>query len=181
MDFCDGVELGRATRILALPRPNREAILFVWNATELKIGNSLAEEIPMPSQTELRKPDHRQDHHCPGRKCPPVAQAVGFSRKHGRPSNVATNRPYSGINPLLLDLHSTEQGSEPLVGNLSSMAADRCQVMRRPVCVAQGNWDAESSSSRGSRRMSLTPAPATSRKRKFQFCEASPSSTAIRS
>ncbi len=95
----------------------------------------------MPSQTELRKQitakiiASLESDILPWRKS---WVSVGNT---GRPSNVATKRPYSGINPLLLELHAGEQGFRSRWwGTYLQWQQAGCQVMRRPAGVAQGNW-----------------------------------------
>ena len=54
---------------------------------------------------------------------------------------MATKRPYSGINPLLLELHAGEQGFRSRWwGTYLQWQQVGCQVTKRPAGVAQGNW-----------------------------------------
>ena len=49
--------------------------------------------------------------------------------------------PTSGVNPLLLELHATEQGFRSRWwGTYLQWQQAGCQVTKRPVGVAQGNW-----------------------------------------
>ncbi len=95
----------------------------------------------MPAQTELRKQitakiiTALEGNVLPWRK--PWVSATNT----GRPSNVATKRAYSGINPLLLELHAGEQGFRSRWwGTYLQWQQVGCQVTKRPAGVAQGNW-----------------------------------------
>jgi antirestriction protein ArdC len=59
----------------------------------------------------------------------------------GRASNVASRKPYSGINPLLLELHRMEQGfSSRWWGTYRQWEQLGCRVMKRPDHVESGKW-----------------------------------------
>ena len=95
----------------------------------------------MPSQTELRKKYRPENHYRPGGQYPSLRKSWVSAGNTGRPSNVATKRPYSGINPLLLELHAGEQGFwSRWWGTYLSGQPASCPVTRRPTGVAQGNW-----------------------------------------
>jgi antirestriction protein ArdC len=59
----------------------------------------------------------------------------------GRAANVASKRPYNGINPLLLELHRMEHdlGSR-WWGTFNQWSDLGCRVMRRPEHVDRGKW-----------------------------------------
>jgi len=62
----------------------------------------------------------------------------------GRPANVVSKRAYSGINPLLLDLQSLQQGFESRWwGTFKQWRDLGCSVMRRPTDVKPGEWGAK--------------------------------------
>ena len=95
----------------------------------------------MPSQTELRKQITAKIVAALEQDILPWRKPWVSAGNTGRPSNVATKRPYSGINPLLLELHAGEQGFRSRWwGTYLQWQQVGCQVMKRPAGVAQGNW-----------------------------------------
>lgn len=62
-------------------------------------------------------------------------------RNSGRHRNFVSNRPYSGLNPWLLELHNIEHGfSSPLWGTFNQWKFQGCMVKKRPVHVPPGKW-----------------------------------------
>ena len=60
---------------------------------------------------------------------------------NGRHRNVITGRPYSGINPWLLQLHAIRHGfSSPYWATYQQWQAVGCRVKRRPAHVEAGRW-----------------------------------------
>ena len=59
----------------------------------------------------------------------------------GRHRNFATNRAYSGVNPLLLEMHCLKHGLESnRWATFRQWEAIGCQVKKRPAAVAAGQW-----------------------------------------
>ena len=59
----------------------------------------------------------------------------------GRHRNFATNRPYSGVNPLLLEMHSLKHGLESnRWATFRQWESIGCNVKKRPSNVAPGQW-----------------------------------------
>lgn len=59
----------------------------------------------------------------------------------GRHRNFATNRPYSGVNPLLLEMHNQKHGLESnRWGTFRQWQSLNCQVKKRPAGVPAGQW-----------------------------------------
>ncbi len=97
----------------------------------------------MPSQQQIRTEITEQIIHAIEKGCMPWKRPWRQSANSGRPTSVATGKPYQGINPLLLQLHadkfsfqskwySTYQGWQQLGG----------QVKARPKDVQPGQWAA---------------------------------------
>jgi len=63
------------------------------------------------------------------------------SENTGRPANVTSKRPYSGINPLLLELDSMKKGFHSRWwATFQQWKELGCCVMKRPDSVQQGQW-----------------------------------------
>ena len=63
------------------------------------------------------------------------------SKNAGRPTSVATGRPYSGINPLLCELHANRHGFQSKWwGTYRQWKTLGAEVKRRPTDVAPGTW-----------------------------------------
>ena len=59
----------------------------------------------------------------------------------GRPANVVSKRAYTGINPILLELHSLHYGFQSRWWATFNQWRDLgCSVMRRPADVEPGEW-----------------------------------------
>lgn len=59
----------------------------------------------------------------------------------GRHRNFATNRAYSGVNPLLLEMHCLKHGlSSNRWGTFRQWQSLGCMVKKRPADVAAGHW-----------------------------------------
>ena len=97
----------------------------------------------MPSQQQIRTEITEQIVHAVEKGCMPWHRPWRQSANSGRPTSIATGKPYQGINPLLLQLHadkfsfqskwySTYQGWQQLGG----------QVKARPKDVEAGHWAA---------------------------------------
>ncbi len=95
----------------------------------------------MPSQTQLREQITAKIIAALEGNVLPWRKPWVSARNTGRPSNVATQRAYSGVNPLLLELHAGEQGFRSRWwGTYLQWQQVGCQVTKRPAGVAQGNW-----------------------------------------
>jgi len=98
----------------------------------------------MPSQTELRKTITQKIIAALEGNILPWRKPWISSENTGRAANVATKRPYSGINPLLLELHAMEQGFQSRWwGTYLHWKQAGCQVKMRPAGVPQGKWGAQ--------------------------------------
>ena len=63
------------------------------------------------------------------------------SKNTGRPANVVSKRPYSGINPLLLELDSMKKGfSSRYWATFNQWRELGCCVEKRPDSVKAGQW-----------------------------------------
>lgn len=61
----------------------------------------------------------------------------------GRASNVASKKPYNGVNPLLLELHGLEHGlGSRWYGTFQQWEQLGCHVLKRPDHVEPGRWGA---------------------------------------
>ena len=61
----------------------------------------------------------------------------------GRATNVASKKPYNGINPLLLELHRLEHGlGSRWYGTFQQWEQLGCHVLKRPDHVEAGRWGA---------------------------------------
>lgn len=73
----------------------------------------------------------------------PWRRPWSLSPNSGRPASVATGKPYSGINPLLLELHSLKHGfTSRWWATYRQWQELGCQVRRRPAGVKAGQWGA---------------------------------------
>ena len=136
----------------------------------------------MPSQTELRKQITQRIIAALEGNILPWRKSWVSAGNTGRPSNVATKRPYSGINPLLLELHAGEQGFRSRWwGTYLQWQQAGCQVIRRPAGVAQGNWGCRIVFFAKVKKNVPDPKTDDEAEKRFPFSEASPSSTVIRS
>ena len=92
----------------------------------------------MPTQNEIRDEvtariiQALESNLLPWRR--PWRATVGGSQP-GRHSNVASKRPYQGVNPLLLELHALRLGlAVPLVGHVQPMWQSLgCNIRKRPA------------------------------------------------
>ena len=75
----------------------------------------------------------------------------------GRHHNFATNRAYSGVNPLLLEMHNLKHGlASNRWATYRQWESVGCQVKKRPADVPAGQWAVTSCYSSRSRRRSWT-------------------------
>ncbi len=74
-------------------------------------------------------------------KTPPWKRPWCLGKNSGSPTNVASKKPYRGINPLILDLASMRHGfSSKWWGTFNQWKAMGGCVQRRPADVAEGQW-----------------------------------------
>ena len=68
-----------------------------------------------------------------------------WSPNTGRATNVASKKPYNGINPLLLELQRLEHGlGSRWYGTFQQWEQLGCHVLKRPDHVEAGRWGASS-------------------------------------
>jgi antirestriction protein ArdC len=98
----------------------------------------------MPSQTEIRDDVTQkivqalESNLLPWRR--PWRATVGGSQP-GRHSNVASKRPYQGVNPLLLELHSMRHSFQSKWwSTFPGWKSLGCNVKKRPPEVEEGHW-----------------------------------------
>jgi antirestriction protein ArdC len=95
----------------------------------------------MPSQTELRKQITAQIVSALERDLVPWRRPWNISKNSGRPANVLSKRPYSGINPLLLELHAFEHGFQSRWwGTFEQWKKLGGAVKKRPAHIGRGEW-----------------------------------------
>jgi antirestriction protein ArdC len=95
----------------------------------------------MPSQSQLRQQITVQIVSALERDLVPWRRPWSVSKNTGRPSNVLSKRPYSGINPLLLELHAQEHGFQSRWwGTFEQWKKLGGTVKKRPSHVANGAW-----------------------------------------
>lgn len=95
----------------------------------------------MPTNASLRKQITEQLVKVIERGVLPWRRPWRQSPNSGRAANVVSKKPYSGINPLLLECHRLEHdlGSR-WYGTFQQWADLGCQVMKRPDQVEKGRW-----------------------------------------
>ena len=70
----------------------------------------------------------------------PWRTTVGGSQP-GRHSNVASRKPYQGVNPLLLEFHALRLGLlSRWWGTFNQWHQIGCTIRKRPQCVEVGHW-----------------------------------------
>jgi antirestriction protein ArdC len=97
----------------------------------------------MPSQTEIRDEvtariiQALESNLLPWRR---PWRSVGGSQP-GRHSNVASRKPYSGINPMLLEIHALRHGfSSRWWGTFHQWHDLGCRIRKRPNGIEEGHW-----------------------------------------
>ncbi len=71
----------------------------------------------------------------------PWRRPWSLSANAGRPANFVSQRPYSGINPILLQLHALQHGfSSKWWGTFDQIKELGGMVRRRPAHVRSGEW-----------------------------------------
>lgn len=95
----------------------------------------------MPSPSELRQQITNQIVAALEQNQVPWRRPWRSSPNAGRPANVLSRRTYSGINPLLLELHAEKHGFQSKwFATFPQWQQLGCTVKRRPVGVDAGAW-----------------------------------------
>ena len=87
-----------------------------------------------------------QGNHRPNRRCSGIESAAleapwRSSKNAGRPTSIATGRPYTGINPLLCEIHDSRFGFQSKWwGTFRQWKRLGGEVKRRPSDVEPGSW-----------------------------------------
>ena len=95
----------------------------------------------MQSQTQLRQQITQQIIAALEQDLVPWRRPWSVSKNVGRPANVLSKRAYTGINPLLLELHALEHGFQSRwYGTFDQWKKLGGTVSKRPSHVAKGAW-----------------------------------------
>jgi antirestriction protein ArdC len=95
----------------------------------------------MQSQTQIRQQITQQIIAALEQDLVPWRRPWSVSKNVGRPANVLSRRAYSGINPLLLELHALEHGFQSRWwGTFHQWKQLGGTVQKRPSHIAKGEW-----------------------------------------
>ena len=95
----------------------------------------------MQSQNQLRQQITQQIISALEQDLVPWRKPWSVSKNVGRPTNVLSKRTYTGINPLLLELHAQRHGFQSKWwGTFQQWQQLGCTVSMRPSDVAKGEW-----------------------------------------
>jgi antirestriction protein ArdC len=95
----------------------------------------------MQSQNQIRQQITQQIITALEQDLVPWRKPWSISKNSGRPANVHSKRPYSGINPLLLELHALEHSFQSRWwGTFDQWKKLGGTVKKRPSHVAKGEW-----------------------------------------
>ena len=95
----------------------------------------------MQSQTQLRQQITQQIISALEQDLVPWRRPWSVSKNVGRPANVLSKRAYSGINPLLLELHAQQHGFQSKWwATYDQWQQLGATVSKRPSDVAKGEW-----------------------------------------
>ncbi len=98
----------------------------------------------MPTPTEIRKQITSQIVAALEQNLLPWRKPWTTSTNSGRPANVLSKKPYSGINPLLLELHAQKHGfASRHWGTFRQWQEIGGAVTKRPDHVQPGHWGAQ--------------------------------------
>ncbi len=99
----------------------------------------------MPSPSEIRKQLTEQIIAALERGGPaPWRKTWVSARNTGRAANVSSQKPYRGLNPLLLEISAQQRGFRSRWwGTYLQWQALGCQVQKRPTGVPAGRWGAQ--------------------------------------
>ena len=95
----------------------------------------------MPNQAQIRQQITEKIIDTLERDLVPWRRPWSLSKNAGRHSNVASNNAYSGVNPLLLELHAIEYGFQfTCWGTFQQWKKLGGSVQKRPPHVPSGKW-----------------------------------------
>ncbi len=95
----------------------------------------------MPSQKEIREQVTGKIIEALEKDLLPWRRTWKVSRNAGRPVNVVSKKPYSGVNPLLLEIAGMQHGFESKFwGTFKQWQGLGCQVKKRPNDIEPGKW-----------------------------------------
>lgn len=95
----------------------------------------------MPSQKEIREEITRRIVTAIESGVMPWRRPWRMSKNSGRPANVSSKRPYTGVNPLLLQIAAMRYGFQSRFwGTFQSWRQMGCCVKKRPDDVKPGEW-----------------------------------------
>ena len=98
----------------------------------------------MPSQNEIRKQLTDQIITALEQDILPWRKTWISTTNSGRAANVASQKPYRGMNPLLLEIHAQQHGfRSKWWGTYLQWQQLGCQVQKRPNGVPQGRWGSQ--------------------------------------
>lgn len=98
----------------------------------------------MPSQSEIRKQLTEQIIAALESNVLPWRKTWVSARNTGRAANVASQKPYRGLNPLLLEIHAQQHCfRSKWWGTYLQWKQLGCQVQQRPASVPAGRWGAQ--------------------------------------
>jgi antirestriction protein ArdC len=98
----------------------------------------------MPSQAEIRRTLTEQIIAALEQGVHPWRQHWTSARNTGRAANVVSQKPYRGLNPLLLEIHAHQHGFRSRwFGTYLQWQHLGCQVQKRPAGVPAGRWGAQ--------------------------------------
>lgn len=98
----------------------------------------------MPTPNEIRKQITTQIVAALENNLLPWRRPWTTSTNSGRPANVLSKRPYSGINPILLELHASKHGfASRHWGTFRQWAEAGGSIAKRPDHVQPGHWGAQ--------------------------------------
>lgn len=98
----------------------------------------------MPSSNEIRTEITARIVAALEAGCVPWRRPWNINRASGRHANATSKRAYSGINPLILELHTQDHGlTSPFWGTFRQWQALGCRIKKRPKHVDAGQWSAK--------------------------------------
>ncbi len=108
------------------------------------LGSFLIErDRPMPSQKQIREEITKRIIEALEQGVKPWRRPWSISPNSGRPINIVSRKLYTGINPLLLELHSLRFGfRSKWWGTFRQWSDLSCTVKKRPADVEPGHWGA---------------------------------------
>jgi antirestriction protein ArdC len=127
----------------------------------------------MPNQAELRKQITDQIVAALENGVMPWRRPWSTSKNSGRPANVLSKRQYSGINPLLLELHARKFGFNSRWWATFNQWRDLgCTVHKRPAEVESGEWGCRAILYKPVKKTTLDPATGEETEEQFPVMRA---------